>query len=119
MKVNLKSYLPILDWGASYNSKTLVNDSVVALIVTIMLIPQSLAYAQLAGLPAEVGLYASMAPLVMYAVFGTSRTLSVGPVAMTSLMTLAAVAPLAAAGTPEYLGAAITLAMLTGLFQIS
>ncbi len=118
MKINLKSYLPILEWGASYNSKTLINDSVVALIVTIMLIPQSLAYAQLAGLPAEVGLYASMAPLVMYAIFGTSRTLSVGPVAMTSLMTLAAVAPLAAAGTPEYLGAAITLAMLTGLFLL-
>jgi sulfate permease, SulP family len=113
-----RKYLPILEWGASYNSKTLVNDSVVALIVTIMLIPQSLAYAQLAGLPAEVGLYASMAPLVLYAIFGTSRTLSVGPVAMTSLMTLAAVAPLAAAGTPEYTGAAITLAMLTGLFLL-
>ena len=118
MKINLKSYLPILEWGKDYTSKIAVNDLVVAVIVTIMLIPQSLAYAQLAGLPPEVGLYASMAPLILYAIFGTSRSLSVGPVAMSSLMTLAAVAPLAAAGTPEYLGAAIVLALLTGLFLI-
>ena len=118
MKINLKSYLPILEWGKDYTSKIAVNDLVVAVIVTIMLIPQSLAYAQLAGLPPEVGLYASMAPLILYAIFGTSRSLSVGPVAMSSLMTLAAVAPLAAAGTPEYLGAAIALALLTGLFLI-
>ena len=66
----LKSYLPILDWGSKYNSKTFSNDIIVALIVTMMLIPQSLAYALLAGLPAEVGLYASMAPLILYAIFG-------------------------------------------------
>lgn len=118
MKINLKSYLPILEWGKTYTSKIAVNDLVVAVIVTIMLIPQSLAYAQLAGLPPEVGLYASMAPLVLYAIFGTSRSLSVGPVAMSSLMTLAAVAPLATAGTPEYLGAAVALALLTGLILL-
>jgi SulP family sulfate permease len=98
-----------------YNRKTFTNDVVVALIVSIMLIPQSLAYAQLAGLPPEIGLYASMAPLILYAVFGTSRSLSVGPVAVTSLMTLAAVAPIAIQGTPEYLAAAMALAFLTGL----
>jgi sulfate permease, SulP family len=114
----LRTYLPILQWGATYNSKILVNDLVVALIVSIMLIPQSLAYAQLAGLPPEIGLYASMAPLLLYAIFGTSRSLSVGPVAVTSLMTLAAVAPIAAQGTPEYLGAAMTLAFITGLILI-
>jgi sulfate permease, SulP family len=118
MKINLQKYLPILEWGKAYTGKTAVNDLVVAVIVTIMLIPQSLAYAQLAGLPPEVGLYASMAPLILYAIFGTSRSLSVGPVALSSLMTLAAVAPLAAAGSPEYLGAAITLAMLTGLILL-
>ena len=90
----------------------------VALIVTIMLIPQSLAYAQLAGLPSEIGLYASMAPLILYAIFGTSRALSVGPVAITSLMTLAAVAPIAAKGTPEYAAAAVALAFLTGLILV-
>ena len=95
-----------------------MNDLVVALIVSIMLIPQSLAYAQLAGLPPEVGLYASMAPLILYAIFGTSRSLSVGPVAVTSLMTAAAVAPIAAQGTPEYLEAAMVLAFLTGLILI-
>lgn len=114
----LRSYLPILEWGRMYNRKSFTNDVVVALIVSIMLIPQSLAYAQLAGLPAEIGLYASMAPLLLYAIFGTSRSLSVGPVAVTSLMTLAAVAPIAAQGTPEYLAAAMALALLTGVILL-
>ncbi len=114
----LRSYLPILDWGAKYSRQTAINDLVVSLIVSIMLVPQSLAYAQLAGLPPEVGLYASMAPLILYAIFGTSRSLSVGPVAVTSLMTLAAVAPIASQGTPEYLAAALVLALLTGIILI-
>jgi sulfate permease, SulP family len=114
----ISRYIPILTWGAEYSSRTLTNDLIVAVIVSIMLIPQSLAYATLAGLPPEVGLYASMAPLILYAVFGTSRSLSVGPVAVTSLMTLAAVAPIAAQGTPEYLRAAVALAFLTGLILI-
>ena len=88
----LRRYLPILTWGAEYSRRTFTNDLIVAAIVTIMLIPQSLAYALLAGLPAQVGLYASMAPLVLYAIFGTSRTLAVGPVAVASLMTAAAAA---------------------------
>ena len=87
----LKGYFPILDWGSKYNSKTFSNDMIVALIVTMMLIPQSLAYAILAGLPPEIGLYASIAPLLFYAIFGSSRTLAVGPVAVASLMTAAAV----------------------------
>jgi sulfate permease, SulP family len=114
----LRRYFPIFEWGASYNKQTATNDLVVAVIVSIMLIPQSLAYAQLAGLPPEVGLYASMAPLILYAIFGTSRSLSVGPVAVTSLRTLAAVVPIAAQGTPEYLGAAMALALLTGVILI-
>ena len=87
-----RRYLPILDWGAQYTGKTFTNDLIVAVIVTVMLIPQSLAYALLAGLPVQVGLFASMAPLLLYAVFGTSRTLAVGPVAVASLMTAAAIA---------------------------
>ncbi len=114
----LRRYLPILTWGAAYSRRTLTNDLIVAAIVTVMLIPQSLAYALLAGLPAQVGLYASMAPLVLYAIFGTSRALAVGPVAVASLMTAAAISPLAAAGTPEYLGAAIALAMVSGLLLL-
>lgn len=115
----LRSYLPILEWGASYTGKTFSNDLIVALIVTMMLIPQSLAYALLAGLPPEIGLYASMAPLVIYAIFGTSRALAVGPVAVASLMTAAAAGQLASQGTPEYLGAAIALAMVSGLLMIA
>jgi sulfate permease, SulP family len=111
----ISHYFPILDWGRRYNRATLSNDLMAALIVTIMLIPQSLAYALLAGLPAEVGLYASILPLFAYALFGTSRTLAVGPVAVVSLMTATAIAPIAAPGTPEYLTAALTLALLSGL----
>ncbi len=106
--------LPILEWGRHYNRETLTNDLVAALIVTIMLIPQSLAYALLAGLPAEVGLYASVAPLFLYAVLGSSRVLAVGPVAVVSLMTAATVAEHAAAGTHAYWQVAITLAFLSG-----
>ncbi|MGM1053113.1 MAG: SulP family inorganic anion transporter [Pseudomonadota bacterium] len=113
--MNPKRYLPILQWLPGYGRATLTNDLLAAVIVTVMLIPQSLAYAMLAGLPPEVGLYASIAPLVIYAVFGTSRTLAVGPVAVVSLMTAAAVGQIAAPGTPEYLGAALVLALMSGL----
>ena len=84
-----------------------------------MLIPQSLAYAMLAGMPAETGLYASILPLVAYALLGTSRTLSVGPVAVVSLMTATAVDQVAAPGSAEYLTAAIALALLSGLMLLA
>ena len=110
--------LPVLQWGRAYTRETFFGDGVAALIVVIMLIPQSLAYAMLAGLPPEVGLYASVAPLVFYAVFGTSRALSVGPVAVISLMTAQAIGQYAAAGTPAYWALAITLAFLSGLLLL-
>ncbi|MXP13801.1 sulfate permease [Altererythrobacter confluentis] len=108
-------YFPILEWGRTYNGGVLGNDLMAAVIVTIMLIPQSLAYALLAGLPPVVGLYASILPLVAYAIFGTSRTLAVGPVAVVSLMTASAAGAVAAQGTLEYLEAAIMLAALSGV----
>ncbi|WP_091521129.1 SulP family inorganic anion transporter [Aerobium aerolatum] len=111
--------LPILDWGRRYQRSTFTNDMIAALIVTIMLIPQSLAYAMLAGLPAEVGLYASVLPLVAYAIFGSSRTLAVGPVAVVSLMTATAVGEIAAQGTNAYLVAATLLALMSGLMLIA
>tara|TARA_R110002124_G_scaffold15554_6_gene67486 strand:- start:20777 stop:22540 length:1764 start_codon:yes stop_codon:yes gene_type:complete len=114
----IRRYFPILTWSRDYNRTVLTNDLMAAVIVTIMLIPQSLAYALLAGLPAEMGLYASILPLVAYAIFGTSRTLAVGPVAVVSLMTAAAAGKLAAQGTPEYIMAAITLAFLSGLMLL-
>ncbi|WP_372964829.1 SulP family inorganic anion transporter [Marinobacter sp.] len=113
--MNLKRYLPILQWAPEYSRSQASNDLIAALIVTVMLIPQSLAYALLAGLPAQVGLYASILPLVVYALFGTSRTLSVGPVAVVSLMTAAALAPLAEAGSAEYIAGAVLIAVMSGL----
>lgn len=111
----LSRYFPIFEWGRTYDRTVLSNDLMAAVIVTIMLIPQSLAYALLAGLPPVVGLYASILPLVLYAIFGTSRTLAVGPVAVVSLMTASAAGAVADQGTAQYLEAAITLAALSGI----
>lgn len=113
--MSLKRYLPLLQWLPGYRREHAVSDLIAAVIVTIMLIPQSLAYALLAGLPAQVGLYASILPLVLYAVFGTSRTLSVGPVAVAALMTAAALAPIAEPGSAEYVAGAVLLAVMSGL----
>lgn len=116
--MTLKQYFPILSWGRDYNRSALSNDLVAALIVTIMLIPQSLAYALLAGLPPEAGLYASIAPIMLYAVFGTSRALAVGPVAVVSLMTAAALSNIVEQGTMGYAVAALSLAALSGLILL-
>lgn len=118
MKPSLTAMLPPLEWLRSYDGAALANDSLAAVIVTVMLIPQSLAYALLAGLPAEMGLYASILPLVAYALFGSSRTLSVGPVAVVSLMTATAVGKIAATGTLGHASAAIAMALLSGLMLI-
>ena len=115
----LARHLPVLDWGRGYGRATLTSDLVAAAIVTIMLIPQSLAYAMLAGLPPEVGLYASILPIIAYALFGTSRTLAVGPVAVVSLMTLAAASTVAAPGSADFMAAALILALLSGLFMLA
>ncbi len=113
--MDLARWLPAVGWLRTYDRGALASDLLAAVIVTIMLIPQSLAYAMLAGLPPYVGLYASILPLVGYALFGSSRALAVGPVAVVSLMTAAAVSKIATPGSPEYLAAAIALAALSGL----
>lgn len=115
----LSRYFSILEWGRSYDRHILTSDLLAAVIVTIMLIPQSLAYAMLAGLPPEVGLYASILPLVAYALFGTSRALAVGPVAVVSLMTASAVGQIAAEGSAGYLVAAVALALLSGVMLVA
>ena len=115
----LSRYLPILDWGRRYDRSTFTGDMVAAVIVTIMLIPQSLAYALLAGMPPEAGIYASIAPILLYAIFGTSRALAVGPVAVVSLMTAAAVGNVADSGTAGYVAAALTLALLSGVILLA
>ena len=117
--MKLEQALPALEWLRGYSRRSLINDGLAAIIVTIMLIPQSLAYALLAGLPAEMGLYASILPLIAYALFGSSRTLSVGPVAVASLMTASAVGAVASQGVVDYATAATLLALLGGLMLIA
>jgi len=117
--MSLSRYFPILDWGRRYDRSAFTGDAVAAVIVTIMLIPQSLAYALLAGMPPEAGIYASIAPILLYAIFGTSRALAVGPVAVVSLMTAAAVGNIAESGTAGYVTAALTLAALSGAMLLA
>lgn len=112
----LKKIAP--NWMAQYQQSWLYGDLIAGIIVTIMLIPQSLAYALIAGLPPEVGLYASILPLVAYALFGSSMTLAVGPVAVISLMTASALTPLATPGTELYVTLAVQLAFLSGLIYL-
>ena len=116
--MKLAAVFPCISWAKEYRKGYFFNDIIAAVIVTVMLIPQSLAYALLAGLPAQVGLYASILPLVAYAIFGTSKTLSVGPVAVASLMTAAAIQGISAQQSVDPLNAAIILALLSGLFLI-
>ena len=105
-------------WLKNYQSQFIAGDITAGLIVTVMLIPQSLAYAMLAGLPPEIGLYASLLPMVAYALFGSSMTLAVGPVAVSSLMTASALMPLAAQGSADYISLSILLALLSGLMLL-
>lgn len=101
-------------WLAGYDRTLAAQDAIAGMVVAILLVPQSLAYAMLAGLPPHVGMYASILPLLAYAAFGSSMTLSVGPVAVISLMTAAAIAPLAAAGSAGYASLAALLALVAG-----
>jgi len=114
LSADLARLLPILSWSRTYSRKDAVQDGLAAVIVTIMLIPQSLAYAMLAGMPPEAGLYASILPIVAYALFGSSRVLAVGPVAVISLMTAATLGTVAQSGTAGYAAAAMVLAALSG-----
>ncbi len=118
-ELTLKRIFPIVEWLPTYRSETATSDLVAAVIVTIMLVPQSLAYAMLAGLPPHIGLYASILPLIAYAIFGTSRTLAVGPVAVVSLMTAAAAGKIAETGSDAYLQAVIALALMSGLMLLA
>ena len=106
-------------WLRGYRPAWLAGDLTAGVIVTVMLIPQSLAYALLAGLPPEVGLYASILPIVAYALLGSSMTLAVGPVAVVSLMTASALQPLASAGSAEYVALAVQLSMISGVMLLA
>ena len=105
-------------WLSSYRLSTFRQDLMAAFVVTIMLVPQSLAYALLAGVPAQVGLYASIIPLILYAVFGSSHALSVGPVAVISLMTATISSSIVAATGSDYLTVVILLALMSGIMLV-
>lgn len=115
--MNIKQYFPILEWLPEYNSAFLKGDLVAGLTVGIMLIPQGMAYAMLAGMPPIYGLYASIIPLILYAIFGTSRQLAVGPVAMISLLIAAGVGGLTT-NLSEFIQLTILLALMVGVIQL-
>ncbi|MFT5530780.1 MAG: SulP family sulfate permease [Candidatus Poriferisodalaceae bacterium] len=118
MTSRLKQFVPIVGWAPQYDRSNLRSDLAAGLTVGAMLVPQAMAYALLAGLPPEVGLYAATIPVAVYALFGTSRQLAVGPVAIVSLLTASALAPLVEEGTAGYLGAAALLALMVGVVHI-
>ena len=109
--------LPFLGWFKNYNAKDLRVDIISGITVALVLIPQSMAYAQLAGLPAYYGLYAAFLPPMVAALFGSSMQLATGPVAVVSLMTSASLEPLATAGSEAFIAYAVFLALVVGLFQ--
>ncbi len=114
----IKKLFPFVGWFEKYSFKHLQADLFAGISVALILIPQSMAYARLAGLPAYYGLYAASLPPIIAALFGSSRHLATGPVAIVSLMTVAALEPIISSESPEYIAYAITLALLVGIFQI-
>jgi SulP family sulfate permease len=112
------SFLPIASWLPAYRRKYLIADLQAGLTVGVMLIPQGMAYALLAGMPPIYGLYASLLPLFLYALFGSSMHLSVGPTALVSLLVFTGLAPLAEAGSPAYVSMAIAVGLMAGFVQV-
>ncbi len=111
-------FFPFLEWFKGYTPDKFRSDAISGLTVALVLIPQSMAYAQLAGLPAYYGLYASFLPPMIASLFGSSRQLATGPVAVVSLMTSASLEPIASAGSEGYIVYAIMLALTVGIFQL-
>jgi len=115
--MKLKSFIPLLEWLPKYKKEYLSGDLSAGLTVGIMLIPQGMAYAMIAGLPPVFGLYAALIPQVIYGILGTSRQLSVGPVAMDSLLVASGLGALSLSGIDEYISMAIFLALFMGAIQ--
>lgn len=115
----VRRIFPFTEWIGVVDTGSLRSDFVAGLTVALILIPQSMAYAQLAGMPVHYGLYASLLPPLLAALFGSSRQLATGPVAIVSLMTAAALAPLATVGSETFVAYAIILALIVGVFQFS
>ena len=113
----IKELIPILEWLPNYNSSRLKGDFIAGITVAIILIPQGIAYALIAGLPPIYGLYCALVPQLVYAIFGSSRQVAIGPVAMDSLIVATGVSTLALAGSDSYIAIAILLAFMVGSIQ--
>lgn len=118
LTIMLSSYFPILEWFPKYKKEAFYSDLFAGITVAIILIPQGIAYAMIAGLPIIYGLYASLVPLIIYGIMGTSRQLSVGPVAIDSLLVASSLSTVAISGTENYIALAIFLAFLVGCIQL-
>ena len=116
--MNIKKLIPILEWLPNYTTSRFRGDFIAGITVGIILIPQGIAYALIAGLPPIYGLYAALVPQVMYAIFGSSRQVAIGPVAMDSLIVAAGVSTLALVGSDSYIAIAILLALVVGAIQL-
>lgn len=116
--MDLKSYLPIAEWLPAYTRKDLGFDLIAGLTVGVMLVPQGMAYSLLAGMPPIYGLYAGIVPLIVYAIFGTSRHLSIGPVAVSALLVLAGISQLAEPGSERFVSLVILTGLLIGIVQL-
>ena len=115
--LKIKNLFPTWNWLSKYNIDAFKSDVLASFIVLAMLVPQSMAYAMIAGLPPIMGLYASIIPMIAYALIGGSTTLSIGPVALISMMTFATLQPLYEVGSPVYIQAAYLLAILVGIIS--
>ena len=116
--MNIKKLIPILEWLPNYNASLFKGDLFAGITVGIVLIPQGIAYALIAGLPPIYGLYCALVPQVMYAIFGSSRQVAIGPVAMDSLIVATGVSTLALVGSENYISIAILLALMVGTIQL-
>ena len=114
---NLQRLIPILEWLPNYTRSRFKGDFIAGITVAIILIPQGIAYALIAGLPPIYGLYCALVPQLVYAVFGSSRQVAIGPVAMDSLIVATGVSTLALAGSDSYIAIAILLAFMVGGIQ--
>lgn len=115
---HIKACFPILEWLPAYRTSMLSGDLVAGLTVGVILIPQGMAYALIAGLPPVYGLYAAIVPQLIYALMGTSRQLAVGPVAMDSLLVASGISVMAAEGSDAYIAFSISLAFFVGILQV-
>ena len=114
----VKAYLPVLDWLPKYEWSGIRWDFIAAITVWALLVPEGMAYAGIAGMPPETGLYAALLALVGYALFGTSKHLNVGPSSTVAALSFSVIAPMAAVGSDEFIALTVLLALVSGVVLV-